>query len=559
MKTLVLIWLILLSVTAFADEVRIEINPQKPVVGEVFRAYFRIFTDADEEPVINFVPSSVEVVGKSNQGVSTRTVYANGNLTVTREMTYVYELVGSKAGTGSLRDINVQVGSKTLRHQSVSFNVLAVAEEKSDIFILADVPKKDVFVGEGVVVRYYVYGKYNSPVKNIEIKKFPKLNGFLKRYLQEPENPERVSVEGEHYVRRLVYSAKLFPEKPGDLKIDPLQASVAFAQVSGNDPFGAFGFSRDFRTRNFSSENITLNVRPLPEPVPAHFTGLVGKHEFQLDFGQSKLIVNEPLEIKLTVSGIGMLEGYEAPPLIKNSGFEEFETNGDLKIADANFATKTFDYTYLAKENLKVPASTFSLSYFDPASMKYIATQMTIPELVVAGGQANPKKEKDEKGTKDKKENKTLNGPKSLADFSGPILNDPLKYRSFLPYVNFIVALASLIVALTWFMKHDKSTKSGRGPQVPGLFKRGEFSFGEFARWLSPLIQKTGKAPVAIIRDSELEDGAKAYFIDLLNANDYKDYSGKQANMKFDYRAAYFKSLSKYIASALNESSSKPS
>ena len=205
MKTFFALFLILWSICSYAaDEVQIEINPPKPVVGEVFRAYFRIFSDTDEEPVINFIPSGVEVVGKSNQGVSTRTVYANGNLTVTRELTYVYDLAANRAGTASLREINVKLGSKTLRHSSVSINVLAEAEKKSEIFIMADVPKKDLYVGEGVLVRYYVYSKNFVSVKGIDIKRFPKLNNFLKRFMQEPENPERVNYDGEVYVRRLV-------------------------------------------------------------------------------------------------------------------------------------------------------------------------------------------------------------------------------------------------------------------------------------------------------------------------------------------------------------------
>ena len=56
--TLSLIWLNL----AFADEVRIEINPTKPVAGEVFQAYFRIFTQDGDDPQINFSPSNLEVV-----------------------------------------------------------------------------------------------------------------------------------------------------------------------------------------------------------------------------------------------------------------------------------------------------------------------------------------------------------------------------------------------------------------------------------------------------------------------------------------------------------------
>lgn len=139
--------LILLSIInvsfAKADEVKIEINPTKPVAGEVFQAYFRIFTESDEEPSINFSPSGVEVVGKSNQGISTRTIYANGKLSVSREMTYVYDLVASKAGNSALRDITVQLGSKTLKHPMISLRILKEPEVQPEVFVMADVPKRD--------------------------------------------------------------------------------------------------------------------------------------------------------------------------------------------------------------------------------------------------------------------------------------------------------------------------------------------------------------------------------------------------------------------------------
>jgi hypothetical protein len=556
MKALLFFLFLIFTLPLLADSAKVELNPAKPVVGEVFRAFFHIYTDSDTEPVINFVPSGVEVVGKSNQGVSTSTVYANGNLTVTREMIYVYELVASRPGSGSLRDINISMNGKVFRHPTVSFSVLKEAEEKSEVFVMADIAKKEVYLGEGILVRYYVYSR--AQVNNIELKKFPKLTNFLKRFLQEPENPERVNVDGQVYVRRLVYSSKLFPEKVGELKIDPLYAAVTYAAASPNDPFSSFGFSRDFRTKNLNSEAVTITVKPLPEPIPTGFTGLIGKHEFDLQFGQSKLIVNEPLEIKLTVSGGGMLETFEAPTLIKAQGFEEFETNGDLKIADSNNATKIFDYTYLAKENMKVPAGTVTLSTFDPVSQRYIPTQLNIPELVVAGGSATPKTQspKEDKKTEVKKDFQIPQMPK---DFAGPILDDPTFYRKYLSYFNFFIAGISLLVAFSLVMKKGFLPKFSTDPGVPTHFKKGDFSLSEFTRWLSPLIQKTGKAPLAIIRESALGDPEKAYFIDLLNANDYKDYSSQKGSLKFTYQSGPFKSLGKYIESVKNESSSKPS
>lgn len=555
MRYLALIFLFITSM-ALANEVKVEINPTKPVAGEVFQAYFRIFTDADEEPAVNFSPSNVEVVGKSNQGVSTRTIYANGKLTVTREMTLVYDLVSSKPGPASLRDITVQLGSKTIRHPTVSMSVLKEAQVLGDVFVMADVPKKTVFLGEGIVARYYLYRKVD--VNSIDIKKYPKLNGFLKRFLQEPERPERVSVDGQLYVRTQIYAAKLFAEKTGELKIDPLSLTATFSSSSINDPFGAFGMNRDFKTRSMSSEAIKIEVRPLPEPVPPHFTGLVGPHEFQVQFGQSKLIVNEPLEVKLTVSGVGALENLEAPDLIKHPGLEEFESNGDLKIADSDNATKTFDYTFLAKENLKLPAKEIQLSYFDPNSQRYVPTQINIPEIVVAGGQAGGVTKKEESPKDEKRSTSAPKIEETMKDLAAPITVDEWQWKSWIPVLNFSLAGLALLISIFWIVREKKISSFSFQKDVPSVFKKGEFSLREFVLWMDPLIKSTGKSPLMIIKESPLPEESKRYFIDLLAANDYKDYSSKKSEMEYKYQSGHFKELGRYIESVRNEDSSQP-
>jgi hypothetical protein len=554
MKKIVALLLLLSLTLAWGDEVKVELKPGKPVAGEVFQAFFRIYTDSSEEPSINFVPSGVEVVGKANQGVSTRTVYANGKLTITREMNFVYDLVSNRVGTASLRDISVQFGDKTLRHPTLTINILKEAEAAKDVFVMVDVPKKELYVGEGIIARYYIYHKF--PLSNLDVKKYPKLDNFLKRFLQENEQTERVSVDGEIYLRSLIYAAKLFPEKPGDLKIDSLHLSATVPVVRSNDPFGAFGMARDFKTKSISSDVVTVQVRPLPQPVPENFTGLIGKHDIQLQFGQSRLIVNQPLEVKLTVTGSGALENMSAPKIVANPALEEFESNGDLKIQDANTATKTFDYTYLAKSNIQIPPSKTSLSYFDPASQKYVAIPFDIPEIVVAGGSATgPNQEPPAKNEKKRSsESRAVSLPTSL---SSPLAIEGSTLKRWLPFLNLALAAISVLIALGWMLKTQKLPKWKTSVDVPSTFKKGRFELKEFLRWMSPLIARSGKSPLTIIRESSLDEGTKKYFVDILSENDYRDFASNKVDSAFTYKSAYFKNLGKLIESVKNESSSQ--
>lgn len=551
MKIVFALLILLASLCAFGDEVKVEFNPTKPVSGEVFQAYFRVFTESEEEPSVNFSPSGLEVVGKSNQGVSTRTVYANGRLTVTREVTIAYDLVSSRHGTAWLRDITVQLGNKTLRHPSMSVTVLKEPEVAADFFVMADVPKKNLYIGEGVTVRYYIYSKV--PFQNLDVKKYPKLNNFLKRFIQEPERTERVSVDGQIYLRNQIYAAKLFPEKAGALKVDSLSLSATYPVSRPGDPFGAFGMSRELKTRTFNSETVTIEVKPLPEPVPPHFTGLVGRHEFELDSGSTKLIVNEPLQIKLTVTGSGALENFEAPEILKHQGLEEFESNGDLKIADANTATKIFDYTFLPKENLKIPSKDISLSFLDPETGNYVTNSLKLPEIEVAGESAASKEKKNESSAPDKSPDSSIKQKELPRTLSGPILQDASSIKALLPYVNGTLAILSLLVALSWIVKLKGIPAFGTTHHIPGTFRKGNFDFGEFARWMSPLINKTGKTPVNLIRESDLDEETKKYFLSLLENAGKGQYSSSKNAGAYQYEHGHFKKLSRYIASAENE------
>jgi hypothetical protein len=553
MKICILIMTMFLALASFADEVKIDLNPSKPVAGETFQAIFRIFTDSESEPAISFTPFRVEVAGKNNYGVKTSTIYANGKFTTTREVTIIYDLLGSKPGLAGMRDIRVQIGDKLLRPQSITVDLLKEAEEPSEVFVMADVPKKNIYIGEGIIVRYYLYSKV--PVNNLDIKKYPKLNKFLKRFLQEPERSERVTVDGQLYIRTQIYGAKLFPEKTGELKIDPLHLSATIMNERSGDPFGSFGFRRDAKVKTLSSEEVKILVQPLPETGrDSSFTGLIGRHEFNLQVNSTRLIVNEPLEVKLTVVGGGALENMEAPVVFKHESLEEFESNGDLKIMSADQATKVFDYTFLPKANLKIPASTLRLTYFDPDTLKYVPVELPIEELTVAGGvlktkEAKPVETEVQKNGVDKINTNTL---------AEPIMAGDKSWKSYLTYLNLILSALALIIALGVIVTKEKLPNFSNN-QIPKSFKSGHFHLSEFTQWLTPLISNTGKSPVTLIRDSAMSQEAKTYFIDLLNSNDYKDYSHAKGQFKFIYQASSFKELDKYIQSVKYENTSKSS
>jgi hypothetical protein len=317
------------------------------------------------------------------------------------------------------------------------------------------------------------------------------------------------------------------------------------------DPFSAFGMSRESRQKTLSSEIVKLSVRPLPEEgKPANFTGLVGKHEFELQQNSSRLIVNEPLELKLTITGGGALENMEAPSILKNPDLEEFESNGDLKIQNADLATKVFEYTFLPKSNLTLPATSVTLSYFDPGSMKYVPVPLAIREIVVAGGSAAEMK----KITKDKKPESKLKKEQKidLPNLAGPIFEGLPWWKNILQYLNVFLLGAILLTGFSFFVKKSPSAFMAKNT-IPSTFSKGYFSIGDFTRWLEPLILKTGKSPSLLIRESKLSNESKKYFLDLIDTYGAKEFSHVKDSFHFVYNPKMFKELDSYLKSEKHE------
>ncbi|MFA5584638.1 MAG: hypothetical protein WDA09_10530, partial [Bacteriovoracaceae bacterium] len=454
-------------------------------------------------------------------------------------LTILYELQADNYGVKYLRDIRVKVDGEELTHPMVSFEVLKEPQVKPDVFVMADIPKTDLFVGEGVVVRYYLYSKVS--VSNLDIKKYPKLNRFLKRYLQEPDRAERVEVDGDLYIRNLIYAAKLFPEKAGTLKIDPISLSVTYSRSNRNDPFNVFASPRNMRTRTISSEVINLNVLPWPTPVPQNFTGLVGKHDFSLNMNQTKLVVNQPLEITLTVSGPGALENFEAPKVLENNALEEFESHGELRIQDTDMATKVFTYTFLASAPLDLAAKKLSYSYLDPVSAKYVEVDLVRDALQVGGqARAEPaKKTKNNTSSVQDTPQKT-DEPNELKKISTDV-----SWSRWQNYINAVLGVMALALLLSFSGLRLKKSISQRAI-VPSHFKKS-FNNHEFIKWMSPAIAKEAKSPKEVLIDLELSAEAQKYFMDLMNSSDASKFSIGKKDYKYTYKEKHFKELASKI------------
>lgn len=533
-----ILFLLLINIAA-ANEVEITTTPSEPVLGESFNVTFKVLTEEGTDPVIRFDPSGVEVLGREETGISTKTTYMNGKLTVERSITIVYEMVAQKAGSVYLRNINVDLNGKNIKHNTVRIRVLSRARKAKDIMALAIVDKEEAFVGESILVRYYLY--YKPQVSTTDVKKFPKLDKFLKRFHQEKTRPERVSFNGDIYTRSIIYTAQLYAEKPGKYKIDPISLGVNYLRGRSGG-FGGFGFRQSAR-KTVTSDVVEINVKELPsENIPPSFTGLVGKHDFTLTLNKNKFLVNEPIEMKFTVSGPGALELYQSPKILNSDKLEEFDASNEFQINPNFDATKVFNITYLGRDQFSKEASTIAFSYFDPEALKYETVNLSLGSIQVSGTQA--RRRTNINPEVDSEVPRVVVPREESADLS-PLYNLKNTYVYNKLYINIGLGIILLIFLVLKLLKYIEKFRL-RDIDLLTLIKKEGLTYGRLHNLLREL--GDGETMKEMVNSSSLSKGTKKHLLALVEKCE-KMYQGNKDISKIKIK----KSAIDEIHKALNQ------
>ncbi|MCP4913861.1 MAG: protein BatD [Oligoflexia bacterium] len=521
--------LILLSLATAANGVTIKVNPSSPSVGEEFEIKFIIPNNTSEKPFISFDQSNLIVKERQVGNSTIATSFVNGKFTkVKKEDVYIYKVLAKKIGTVRLSNIEVDLGGKVLKHSPITFRVTEKRKTNKKFFLEAELSSDDVYIGEGVDVGYYLYYRVNIAEPNI--KKFPKLNGFTKRFHNKRFKATRVYINGVEYGKLKVYSARLYPQKTGRLVIDPIDVEVRFNSGMNNSNFGSFsfGFSRTVN-RDVTSKATYINVNELPPGAPNNFTGLIGEHTAKLSVPKNKYLINEVVEVSMEVQGPGELEALDEMQIYNNEVLEKFDTKSKLVELDLRNAKKTFDYTYLVRNNGKIEGKPLRLSYFDPTDQTYKFSEVSVPELILGGsnvvirGEDRTPKPKDNNVQGNVVEN---SGTNILA----PVFENRTIAENFiqLKYINIGLFFIAIVFVFLILMSgtNVKGLSAEENRMLKSLKKNGNYSNLSRLIWAIDGKKKTNGDLREIVKVYKLENAQKIYgLIDNVEKEYYKGKS----------------------------------
>ncbi len=347
----------------------------------------------------NFQPpsfSDFRIVSGPSQSVSTSVI--NGVVSMTSS--YSYTIEPKAVGKYTIGAASINVDGKIWKSNAIQIEVVKgknptntdknVANDE-DIFLKAEIPVQQVYIGQQVPLDYRIYTLTN--INTVNIMSESDYQGYYAKDIRRfDQGILRKVIDGVQYTTKVIKKMALFPQQTGTLKIDPLKMRVGIAKGRLRDPRDFF-FRPNIYSVNVASAPLNIEVIPLPDNAPDSFTGAVGDYSFSTQMLASEVTTDDAVSIQLRVIGNGDIKRIQAPPLDLGADFEiydpkikeEFtqEVGGELQ------GRKIFEYIILPKK-----AGTFTIApnftYFDPELGDYVTVSAERYNLQVKQGSKKP-------------------------------------------------------------------------------------------------------------------------------------------------------------------------
>lgn len=372
--------------------------PEAVVMGETFRLSYTVNAEGKDIRVPEIPDFEVLIGPSTSTNMSTQII--NGKMTTETSLTFTYILQPKKEGTFNIAPATIKVKGANYTSNALVIKVLppdkaeeasaqgggkasaSSAVSKNDLFITANISKKNVYEQEGFLITYKLYANpRKANVVGINQVKLPEFEGFLTQDVELPQNRQLTleNYNGTNYGTIVIKQAVLFPQRSGKITIPSGSLDVAMrVQVQSQRPRSVFDFFEDAGyvdvNRTVSISPVSIDVKPLPSGKPTSFSGAVGNYSMTSSISSNNVKTDDAVTIKVTISGNGNIKLIKNPEVAFPNDFDVYDpkVEVDIKTTTAGSSgTKTIEYMAIPRYagDFEIPAVAFS--YFDTKTGSY--------------------------------------------------------------------------------------------------------------------------------------------------------------------------------------------
>ena len=407
------ILLMMVMTTAFAVAQTLTASaPSRVSVGEQFRLSYTVNTQNVSDFRAGNIPAEFEVLIGPNRSMQSSYQMINGHTSQSSSITYTYIVAATKGGSYTIPAAHVVVDGKKIASNALTIKVIGSTGSNSrpynddegeevremgsrisgsDLFIKVSANKKRVYEQEPILLTYKVY----TLVQLSQLRgDMPDLKSF---YTQEVDLPQQKSfsletVNGRPYRTCTWSQYVMFPQTTGKLHIPAITFEGVVIQQNRNvDPFEAFfngGSGYVEVKKKIEAPGIEIQVDPLPQR-PATFSGGVGKFNISAQLDKTETKANDPITLRIIVSGTGNLKLIKQPVINLPKDFDKYEpkVTEQTKLTTAGIeGSKIYDVLIVPRHQGKYDIPPVEFTYFDTSTKRYETVKTEAFHLDVAKG-----------------------------------------------------------------------------------------------------------------------------------------------------------------------------
>lgn len=467
---------------AFGAGVRLSLDMPRGkrsiAVGDVFYIYYTVADiQASAEKPKSVAGANILYFDRTGQSSSFTSV--NGRTTQSSSVTYTLTLRATREGSFTFGPISVggaksntlsyTIGAKgsnsapAHRQQASGSDPYSrtdpnagpkfIGKGDGNLFLRASVSKTSAYEYEALVYTVKLYTSY-AAIKFIGASAAPKFEGFV---IEESKDVSQSltyeTYQGKTYATAVIARYIIFPQMTGSLKVLGNTYTVSVDEREYyHDPFwGEMSVSRPLQL-NVTPNDLSINVRALPQPQPANFSGGVGKFSVASKLPAGTLRTNQAASAVYTVTGTGNLKYVKLPELnsIYPPQLEVYSPTTEVKssVGSSNVSGFVrFDYSFMPLETGSYHIPDVSLVYFNPETGKYETSVARGAEVRVEQGAASAKSQTKERAVF----NPALMSGGDLASNHTPMI------RHFLYWLWFIVPFGLLVGSVIVYRSYVKA------------------------------------------------------------------------------------------------------
>lgn len=403
-----------MALVAMAQDVEFKASaPAQVIMGRPFQLTYSVNQRAKDLRAPEF--TDFDYIAGPYTSQSSSTSFVNGKRTSSFNLTYTYTLIANKEGTFTISPATIKVDGEQYTSNGVRIIVLPADQpnnvsagntntvgqtsqrptssqndnvSEANIFVRTLVSKTRVREQEAILLSYKLYFAGVDVAQFTNNTRTPEFKGFLKQEIESGEiQTELEHYNGRNYQTAVLYRTLLFPQRSGDITIEPAQFEAVLrvqnrAQVRSifDDFFGSYTAVN----KPITAPGVTIHVLDLPANKPAGFSGGVGQFNLTSKISGTELNANEAVTLTLTIQGAGNMKLLKTPMVDWPEGFEVYDpkvTNNFKNTTAGVSGTKTIEYLAIPRAGGTYTIPPVRFAYYDTQEQDY--RTITTPEYTL--------------------------------------------------------------------------------------------------------------------------------------------------------------------------------